>query len=240
MSLPFKILYRESGRVWPADEVPQDRRTSQPVQDNMELNMVRSEEANVCQTDLSEESEESQSTSKLDNGENSRRCRSDEHGEDEDGFQGIDLGSSITSRTLVDLMLSVCKSSTTSSLGRSYFPSAVDTDAAAAEGVTGNENPIGAELNLSTSTTQSLQQIHHVTEVVTVDVEVPIVESVARTGYESEQASSVSTEEEGAEFSLDKEFVIKVDSTESFEYESFGVLVVREVCRPRLIVFAAM
>lgn len=38
MSLPFKILYRGSGRVWPADEV-QSERTSDPVQENMELNM---------------------------------------------------------------------------------------------------------------------------------------------------------------------------------------------------------
>ena len=38
MSLPFKILYRGNGRVWPADEVQSDR-TSDPVEENMELNM---------------------------------------------------------------------------------------------------------------------------------------------------------------------------------------------------------
>ena len=39
MSLPpLKILYRGSGRVWPGDEA-QSERTSDPVQENMELDM---------------------------------------------------------------------------------------------------------------------------------------------------------------------------------------------------------
>lgn len=134
----------------------------------------------------------------LTNRKNSCHCRSDEHEKDEDSFQGIDLASSITSRTFVDLKLSLCKSSITSGLGRNYIPSAIATDAAAAGGSTGNDPPVGAEVSLRT--TQSLQQIHHETEVVTVDVEVPTVESVARTGYESEQASSVNSEEEEAKF----------------------------------------
>lgn len=121
-------------------------------------------------------------------------CRMGEHEEDEECFQEIDLSSSITSRTILDLKVSLCKSSTTSSLGRGYISPTIATDATAAEGCTGNDNPIGGEMSLST--TQSLQQMHHVTEVVTVDVEVPVVESLARTGYESEQASNVNVEEE--------------------------------------------
>ena len=122
------------------------------------------------------------------------RCGSDELGEDENCFQEIDLASSITSRTFVDLKVSLCKTSTTSSLGRNYIPSAIATDSgAAASGCTGNDNSIRAEV---LSTTQSIQQIHHVTEVVTVDVEVPIVESVVCTSHQSEQASVANVEPE--------------------------------------------
>lgn len=38
MSLPFKILYRGRGTVWPADEA-QPERTSDPVQEDMEFDM---------------------------------------------------------------------------------------------------------------------------------------------------------------------------------------------------------
>ena len=128
--------------------------------------------------------------------DNSYTGRSGEHGEEEESFQEVDLASSSTSRTIVDLRVAVYKTPTTgSSLRGEYFLSTIASDAAiGGSGGAGTDNAIcGPEVSLDT--TQSLQQIHHVTEVVTVDVEVPSVVSAPPTGYESIQATTVNEED---------------------------------------------
>jgi len=86
----------------------------------------------------------------------------------------------------------VYKTSTAgSSLRNEYFLSTIASDAASVidgSGCSGTDNPIGGP-EVSLDTTQSLQQMHHVTEVV-MDVEVPSVVAPS-TGYESMQAAAV-------------------------------------------------
>lgn len=75
-----------------------------------------------------------------------------------------------------------------SSLRNEHFLSTIASDAASVidgSGCSGTDNPIGGP-EVSLDTTQSLQQMHHATEVVTVDVEVPSVVAPS-TGYESMQ-----------------------------------------------------
>lgn len=79
-----------------------------------------------------------------------------------------------------------------SGLRNEYFLSTIASDAASGidgSGGSGTDNAIGGP-EVSVDTTQSLQQMHHVTEVVTVDVEVPSVVAPS-TGYESIQAVAV-------------------------------------------------
>ena len=71
-----------------------------------------------------------------------------------------------------------------SSLRNEYFRSTIASDAASVidgSGGSGTDNAIGGP-DVSLDTTQSLQQMHHVTEVVTVDVEMPSVLAPS-TGY---------------------------------------------------------
>lgn len=126
--------------------------------------------------------------------DNSCPGRSGEHGEEKESFQEVDLAASSTSRTIVDLRVAVYETSTAgSSLRGEYFLSTIVSDAATGiggSGGTGTDNAIsGPEVSLDT--TQSLQQMHHVTEVVTVDVEVPNVVSAPSMGQESIQATAV-------------------------------------------------
>lgn len=108
------------------------------------------------------------------------------------------MASSNASRTIVDLRVSLYKTSAAgSSLRGEYFLSTIASDAATGSGGSGGTGPDnaigGAEVSLDT--TQSLQQMHHVTEVVTVDVEVPSVVSVPPTGDKSIHASTINVEE---------------------------------------------
>ena len=107
----------------------------------------------------------------------------DEQGEDENSFQELDLASSFSSRTIVDLKVSVCQTSTTSSLGRGgHIPGGIPTIGAGCVPV--DENSITAEV-------MSLQQTHHVTEVVSTDTDVPSVATVASECSENDLSLTV-------------------------------------------------
>ena len=132
--------------------------------------------------------------------DNSCRGRSGDHEEEKENFQEVDLAASSTSRTVVDLRVALYKTSSSgSSLRGEYFLSTIASDGATAIGGSGgmgtdNLNVIsGHEVNLDTS--QSLEQMHHLTEVVTVDVEMPSVVSVPSTGHKSIQATAVNMED---------------------------------------------
>ena len=125
--------------------------------------------------------------------------RSGEHDEEKESFQEVDLAASSTSRTIVDLRVALYKTSSSgSSLRGEYFLSSIASDAVAAiggRGGTETDNAIGGP-EVSLDTTQSLEQMHHVTEVVTVDVEVPSVNvSAPSTNHESIHASTIYVEE---------------------------------------------
>ena len=88
-------------------------------------------------------------------------------------------------------------STTGSSLRGEYLLSTIASDAVTGiggSGGTGTGNAIGSP-EVRPDTTQGLQQMHHVTEVVTVDVEVPSVVSAPSTGHESTQATAVNVED---------------------------------------------
>ena len=107
------------------------------------------------------------------------------------------MAASSTSRTIVDLRVAVYKTSTAaSSLRGEYFLSTIASVAATEIGESGEteaDNAIGGA-KVSLDTTQSLQQMHHVTEVVTVDVEVPSIVS-ASTDHESIQTIAANVED---------------------------------------------
>lgn len=130
--------------------------------------------------------------------DNSCQGRSGEHEEENESFEEVDLAASSTSRTIVDLRVALYKTSSSgSSLHGEYFLSTIASDAVTAiggSGGTGTDNAIGPEVSLDT--TQSLEQVHHVTEVVTVDVEVPSVSvSASTTNHESIHASTINVED---------------------------------------------
>ena len=126
--------------------------------------------------------------------DNSCQGRSGDHEEEKESFQEVDLAASSTSRTIVDLRVALYKTSSSgSSLRGEYFLSTIASDGATAIGGSsgmGTDNVIGCH-EVSLDTSQSLEQMHHVTEVVTVDVEVPSVVSAPSTGHESIQATAV-------------------------------------------------
>lgn len=130
--------------------------------------------------------------------DNSFQGPSGEHEEEKESFQEVDLAASSTSRTIVDLRVALYKTSSSgSSLRGEYFLSTIASDAITAIGGsagTGTDNAIGGP-EVSLDTTQSLEQMHRVTEVVTVDVEVPSVVSTPSTDHESLQATAVNMEE---------------------------------------------
>ena len=95
----------------------------------------------------------------------------------------------MTSRTIVDLRVSLYKASITSSLDRNYFASTTASTAAAGDAGTVNSNPNGL------STTQSVQLTHHMAEVISTEVEVPTIVPVESTDYESSQGCSTTVEE---------------------------------------------
>lgn len=125
--------------------------------------------------------------------ENSCPGRSGEHGGKRESFQEVDLAASSTPRTIVDLKVAVYKTSTTGSNLRSeYLLSTSASDAVTGIDGSGETGTNNAKVRLDT--TQSLQQMHHVTEVVTVDVEVPSVLS-ASVNNESIQTNAANLED---------------------------------------------
>lgn len=103
----------------------------------------------------------------------------DEEDESEESFEEIDLGSSFSSRTIIDVKFSICKTSTTNNFGFDHFSSTTSAS--------GGKPTHAAGID----TTQSLQQLNHVTEVPSVYTAAHATSSVS----DGEQMASVTMEQ---------------------------------------------